>query len=229
MSAAEHRSFAPFAPQPAEIALARDTIDEWRTLFPCLSAANKTVADLALRLAQSRRQALVVATVSLFCPSLNLELREQDHSPIAGPEERAQMLAAIAFYAIEGFWQQAKVHSFGRAMELFLLVIAKPMRALLLELGYEQADMIADFFEKLIEVKYEAKYAKFVHGEIDFSRERRVCNASSKPLVKDQYGTCSRCGNAHYCNKQCQRAHWKAVHKAECTHGHQPWGWCVVT
>ena len=28
--------------------------------------------------------------------------------------------------------------------------------------------------------------------------------------------TCSRCHSIHYCSKECQRTHWKAVHKAEC-------------
>ena len=27
---------------------------------------------------------------------------------------------------------------------------------------------------------------------------------------------CSRCGNANYCSKECQLAHWKETHKAEC-------------
>ena len=29
--------------------------------------------------------------------------------------------------------------------------------------------------------------------------------------------TCSGCRGLHYCNKTCQRAHWKAIHKCMCT------------
>uniref|UniRef100_A0A7S4FNL6 MYND-type domain-containing protein n=1 Tax=Eutreptiella gymnastica TaxID=73025 RepID=A0A7S4FNL6_9EUGL len=32
-----------------------------------------------------------------------------------------------------------------------------------------------------------------------------------------KYKQCARCRAVSYCSKECQRAHWKAGHKAECT------------
>jgi hypothetical protein len=46
---------------------------------------------------------------------------------------------------------------------------------------------------------------------------RRCCNHCDKSEVEwGGHKMCSRCKNACYCSKECQKAHWKAGHKKEC-------------
>ena len=47
-------------------------------------------------------------------------------------------------------------------------------------------------------------------------RTGTACEACGKgPATGTKLQTCSRCGNARYCSKECQRGHWGA-HKAQC-------------
>lgn len=45
--------------------------------------------------------------------------------------------------------------------------------------------------------------------------ERSTCDNCSVALVRIR--TCSLCKFAVYCGAECQKAHWRAVHKRECT------------
>ena len=44
------------------------------------------------------------------------------------------------------------------------------------------------------------------------------CGASAADLARDdrKLRRCSRCQRVWYCGRECQRAHWRAGHKAEC-------------
>ena len=44
------------------------------------------------------------------------------------------------------------------------------------------------------------------------------CGASAADLARDdrKLRRCSRCQRVRYCGRECQRAHWRAGHKAEC-------------
>jgi len=44
---------------------------------------------------------------------------------------------------------------------------------------------------------------------------QRQC--SNKQCTNEGSKTCSRCKSARYCSQQCQKVHWKAIHKRECT------------
>jgi hypothetical protein len=51
---------------------------------------------------------------------------------------------------------------------------------------------------------------------------RRCCNHCDKSEAKwGDYQLCSRCKNACYCSKECQKSHWKAGHKKECIDMHK--------
>ncbi len=45
---------------------------------------------------------------------------------------------------------------------------------------------------------------------------RTTCNYCLSPSLGRSLPACSRCKATVYCNHECQRAHWKIVHKAEC-------------
>ena len=44
------------------------------------------------------------------------------------------------------------------------------------------------------------------------------CGVSATQLAKDDKKllNCSQCRSVRYCSRECQRAHWRAGHKAEC-------------
>ena len=42
------------------------------------------------------------------------------------------------------------------------------------------------------------------------------CGHCKKEQETSQFKTCGRCGRVRYCSKECQRTHWKAVHKKHC-------------
>jgi hypothetical protein len=64
---------------------------------------------------------------------------------------------------------------------------------------------------------------KQIWGAIEKSNQkmmgtkRRCCNHCDKSEAKwGDYQLCSRCKNACYCSKECQKSHWIAGHKREC-------------
>jgi hypothetical protein len=64
----------------------------------------------------------------------------------------------------------------------------------------------ADIWEAVVE------YNKKTMGT-----KRKCCNHCDKAEVNSgDHSVCSRCKNACYCSKECQRLHWKAQHKKEC-------------
>ena len=42
------------------------------------------------------------------------------------------------------------------------------------------------------------------------------CHGCGKEAKRNDLKSCTRCGLARYCSRECQKAHWKAGHKAEC-------------
>ena len=42
------------------------------------------------------------------------------------------------------------------------------------------------------------------------------CHGCGKEAKRDDLKSCTRCGLARYCSRECQKAHWKAGHKAAC-------------
>lgn len=52
------------------------------------------------------------------------------------------------------------------------------------------------------------------------SSEMSLCSYCQKELKK--INTCSLCRRAMYCDRDCQRKHWKASHKGECSRSAAP-------
>ena len=51
-------------------------------------------------------------------------------------------------------------------------------------------------------------------GKLDSLINKYRCSYCSRQLVTSF--KCARCQAAHYCDKRCQRKHWKSGHKREC-------------
>ena len=51
----------------------------------------------------------------------------------------------------------------------------------------------------------------------DVSRRCSSASCNKPEEHAGQFKTCGRCSSAWYCSAACQRAHWKAAHKRECT------------
>mmetsp|Transcript_28284 Transcript_28284/g.47553 ORF Transcript_28284/g.47553 Transcript_28284/m.47553 type:complete len:372 (+) Transcript_28284:551-1666(+) len=51
-------------------------------------------------------------------------------------------------------------------------------------------------------------------NKVEYEQQKRKCFQCGKSDV--QTLVCARCKSSHYCSKECQKLHWKAVHKKQC-------------
>ena len=66
-------------------------------------------------------------------------------------------------------------------------------------------------------------FIKDVHGQAWKATTSHICSYCSagyggNPPPPGQLMCCAQCKNAWYCNKACQKKHWREGHKAECEH-----------
>ena len=125
---------------------------------------------------------------------------------------------------LEGHYHNARIHAtFARYFEQYIAVELKQTQALLkwpkIEEAYFETDLhtLVKFFrhripcscldEKYDEVKHIPKMGDcYNYPQCDFPNGR---------VERSKTKYCSRCRNATYCSRECQKAHW-TKHKPEC-------------